>query len=311
MDVRGKSDTYLPILWKISAVKALQTFVGLGEVLWDVFPTGPRFGGAPANFCCSAASLLNDQAEVWMVSAVGDDDLGERAIRSLQENGVGTKYMQVAPQATGRVDIELDDSGIATYEFAEDSAWDHLRWNPDLQRLASRTDAVCFGTLGQRNEGTQQVIRRFLTSVPQAALKVFDINLRPPFFSDEVIEQSLQLCNVLKLNDSELPVLRKQYQLPDSAEQAIRTLADRFDLSCVVYTCGADGAACLRDDRYTTVASEPVEVIDTVGAGDAFTAAFVAGLLANTSTEALLRKASRVAAYVCSQPGATPKGILL
>ena len=172
--------------------------VGLGEVLWDVFPDGPRFGGAPANFACSAAGLSNE-IDVTMASAVGDDELGRGALKELQQRNVDTSVVAIRPEPTGTVHVSLDDAGHASYRFAENTAWDCIPWKDALQELAARTNAVCFGTLGQRSETSRKSIQLFVQAVPKSALKIFDINLRPPFYDDDVIQQSLRICNVLKL----------------------------------------------------------------------------------------------------------------
>ncbi len=280
--------------------------VGLGEVLWDVFPDGPRFGGAPANFACSAASLVDDAARVWMVSSLGNDRLGADARQVLEEKHVDTRCVQVASQPTGQVHVTLDEEGKASYEFVNDVAWDHLHWEPSLQTLAEQADAVCFGTLGQRSEASRTTIARFLDAMRSDALKVFDINLRPPFFSDEIIQQSLQRANVLKLNDDELPVLQKIYGCEGSEIEVLQRLAAQCELRCVALTRGSDGALLIRDDEVHQSAAVETEVVDTVGAGDAFTAALVVGLLAGEPLPVINQRATRVAAFVCSQAGATP-----
>ncbi|WP_372895403.1 carbohydrate kinase [Stieleria sp.] len=279
--------------------------VGIGEILWDVFPDGPRFGGAPANFSCSTSELSRGAAAVSMVSAVGEDDLGRKAIESLKQRGVDTSVLQVNQHATGKVDVQLDDDGKASYHFADDSAWDHLVWNNALGKVAAQCDAVCFGTLGQRSETSRRTINQFVQATPESALRILDVNLREPFYDDSVIQQSLALANVLKLNDDELPLLARINGLSGDDVDVMRQLAARHQLRYVALTRGADGAAIVSDNEVSDLPGIPTEVADTVGAGDAFTAAITLGLLGGQDIDTVNRNAIAVASYVCSQPGAT------
>ncbi len=279
--------------------------VGLGEILWDVFPDGARFGGAPANVACHAAQL---GADARMASAVGRDELGAKALAALGEKGVGIDCVLETDYPTGVVRVELDAAGKATYEFASDTAWDHLEWLPPLAMLAAQTEAACFGTLGQRSELSRQTIRRFVQMAPETALKVFDINLRPPFYTADVIWESLKIANVLKLNEDELPLLAKLCQLAGDGEvELLRQLALKFDLKVVALTRGDRGAVLCRGGETSEFKGRPVQVVDTVGAGDAFTAALLMGLFEDWELDAINERACRIAAYVCTQPGATPR----
>ena len=279
--------------------------VGLGEILWDVFPDGPRFGGAPANFACHVAAL-GGNAE--MVSAVGNDELGALAVAELHQRGVGTgTVFRHEDRATGIVTVSLDAAGHASYQFATDTAWDALPWSAELARLAERTSAVSFGTLGQRSERSRATIRRFVTATPSTALRVFDVNLRPPFVSDAVILESLALANVLKLNADELPALAALSASTGSDVEILQELADRFTLRAVALTRGADGAVLVRDGQVSDHPGIDTHVVDTVGAGDAYTAVLTLGLLEGRNLESINRGACQVAAFVCSQSGATPQ----
>ena len=281
--------------------------VGLGEVLWDVFPDGPRFGGAPANFACSVAELAGDRVESLMASSVGIDDLGNRALDELHGHGVDTRCVTQINRPTGRVDVTLDASGSASYVFAVDTAWDNLEWSNDLESLAVRADAVCFGTLGQRGAASREVIRRFLRATRPDCLRVFDINLRPPFWSEEVVLQSLELADLLKLNDAELSVLAGMLGLHGGERAVLEQLPGLYPLELVALTRGAKGSLLLsRDGECSELPGNTTDVVDTVGAGDAFTAALVLGRLDQRPLAEINRWANRVAAYVCSQPGATP-----
>ncbi len=279
--------------------------VGLGEVLWDVFPDGPRFGGAPANFACHAAQL---GAAASMVSAVGPVELGLLAINALEEKNVSTDHIAQTEFPTGVVNVKLDEAGRASYEFAANTAWDHMEWSEDLQTLAERTAAVCFGSLGQRSDISRQTIQRFVAAVPaETSLRIFDINLRPPFYSEEILRESLELANGLKLNDDELPILAKLCGISGSEIEQMQELGRCFDLQLVALTRGDKGAVLSRGEDISEYPGVPTKVIDTVGAGDAFTAALVMGLLNQEPLDAINERACRLASFVCSQPGAVPK----
>lgn len=281
--------------------------VGLGEVLWDVFPEGPKFGGAPANFACTAAELAGDAAEVFMVSAIGRDDLGERALSSLSDHRVLTDHVAVNAFPTGRVDVTVDSAGVASYRFAEDVAWDHLEWSADLENLAARTNAVCFGTLAQRTRESSQTVLRFVAATPAESLRIFDINLRSPYWTYDVIMESLMLANILKLNDDELKILSERLGISGDPVQQLEQINLLFSLDLTALTRGSKGSLLVdRRGQVSDLPGEPVGVVDTVGAGDAFTAALTVGLLQGASLEETHRWASCVAAYVCSVAGAAP-----
>ena len=285
----------------------IPVIVGLGEVLWDIFPDGPRFGGAPANFVCSAAGLARGRFEVAMASAVGVDELGQRAIATLVDHQVSVKTVAQVNYPTGQVHVRLDNQGHATYEFAMDTAWDRLEWSSSLAELALLSDVVCFGTLGQRSHESLSTIRRFVCATGPSALRILDINLRPPFYSDEIILDSLRLANVLKLNDEELPVLARLTGLTGSPTDMLRQLAKRYELKVVALTRGANGAILMRGDETSESPGVETKVVDTVGAGDAYTAALAIGLINDRDLETINRTACEVAAFVCSQSGATPQ----
>jgi len=280
------------------------TIVALGEVLWDVFPDGPRFGGAPANVACHAAAL---GADARMVSRVGDDALGKRAFEALREHGVNTQCVEVdAEHPTGTVKVELDASGKPRFTIGENVAWDHLAWSESLEQLAARSDAVCFGTLGQRSEDSRGVIRRFVAATPADALHILDVNLRPPFYDQAVIRQSLELANVLKLSDDELDVVSSACGASGPENEILAEISARYELRLIALSRGSEGATLAgRNDR-SDAEGVSVAVRDTVGAGDAFTAAMALGLLGGDPIDAINRHACQVAAFVCSQSGATP-----
>jgi fructokinase len=280
------------------------TVVGLGEVLWDIFPDGPRFGGAPANFACHAAML---GAEAFVVSRVGDDELGEGALASLRDHGVNTDHVSRDPShQTGTVRVALDAAGQPRFEIAERVAWDHIPWSSDLEMLAARADAACFGTLGQRGESSRRTIRRFLESTRPDCLRIFDVNLRQQFYDEPLVLDSLALATALKLNEEELPIVASMCGVAGSDRDVLGALRDRFGLRLAALTRGEQGALLISGATAVACEATPVTVKDTVGAGDAFTAAMTLGWLRNRDLDSIARHACRVASFVCSQAGATP-----
>jgi len=280
--------------------------VALGEALWDVFPDQERFGGAPANFACAAAAIAGDRGRVHMVSAVGTDPLGERARAALTRHGVIVDTVYENHRPTGRVRVSLDPAGSPHYEIEVDAAWDHVTANPAAIALAARADVVCFGSLAQRSSVTANTIRACLDATHADALRLFDVNLRPPHDHRPVVERSLALCNTLKLNVDELAVMRRWVDLPADDVEAMRSLAHTCDLRAMALTRGSEGATLLRGDEVSHAPGTPVRVVDTVGAGDAFAARFALGLLDNEPLEEINRQACKVAAEVCGSAGATP-----
>jgi fructokinase len=284
-----------------------RVIVGLGEVLWDVFPDGPRFGGAPANFVTSVAALAPTSFDVQMVTAVGRDDLGRRALELLQKRGVNTSCVAVVDRPTGQVLVRLDAAGQPSYEISEGAAWDNIEWTHQLRQVATTAEAVCFGTLGQRSETSRRTIQRFVEATPENCLRVFDVNLRPPSWTEEIVLRSLELANVVKLNDAELAELAPVLDLSGTLDDMLSHLIRRFSLRVVALTRGEDGALVVSaSGESSDLPSQPTAVADTVGAGDAYTAALAIGLLRGLSIETINAWAIRVAAFVCSQPGATP-----
>ena len=279
--------------------------VGLGETLWDIFPDGAVWGGAPGNVACHAAGL---GANVFMVSGVGCDELGERGIAALESHGIDCRHVKRDPRhPTGTVTVSLSPAGDASYVFASDTAWDHLGWEPSLGDLAARASAVCFGTLGQRAEESRRTIRRFLEAAGQA-VRVFDVNLRQAFYSPELIRESLALANVLKLNDDEVPGVAAACGVSaDDPVAAVRELAERHGLRLAALTRGAAGSVLVADGVVSIRPAEARVIVDTVGAGDAFTAAVMIGLLGGRPLEVMHDHAARLAAFVCGHRGATPQ----
>ncbi len=280
------------------------TIAAIGEVLWDVFPDGARFGGAPANVASHAAAL---GARAAMVSCVGNDELGERAVGMLRERGVNTDCVAVSAEfPTGVVNVDLDATGKPHFTIGDPAAWDHLCWSEDLQQLAARSDAVCFGTLSQRNSASREVVHRFVTATRKTSLRICDVNLRPPFVDSGVIRASLDVANVLKLSDEELDRVAAACGCQGSESEVLTQLQDIWGLQLIAVTRGGQGATLVGRGQRSDCKGIPVTVKDTVGAGDAFTAAMICGLLKGTPLEDINQHACRVASYVCSQSGATP-----
>ena len=277
--------------------------VGLGEILWDVYPKGKQLGGAPLNFSHHCAQL---GAEAYPVSAVGADADGEEIRQILAAKNLPDLHVQTDPaHPTGRVNVTLKD-GKPTYEILRDVAWDYIRFDENLRNLAARADAACFGSLAQRNSASREAIHAFLDAMRPDSLRIFDINLRQDFYSREIIESSLRRANILKLSDEELPVLAAMFDLPGDASAQLRRLRELFDLRLVAYTRGGSGSLLLTATESSDHLGLPTEVLDTVGAGDSFTATLCTGLLQNLPLAEINIRANRVAAFVCSQVGATP-----
>jgi len=284
--------------------------IGVGEVLWDLLLTGPQLGGAPANFAYHAHAL---GAQTQVITRVGKDDYGREIIRRFHEMGLPETGVQVDETApTGTAKVALSGDGLAHFTIQKNVAWDQIAVTPEALVTASEAHAICFGSLAQRCERSRRAIQQLVAAAPADALHVFDINLRQQFYSRGVIEQSLQLANVLKLNDDELPTLAAMFNLTGAAEDHIERLAQMFSLRLVALTRGANGSLLYQKDndnnevRWSDCASRPVKVVDTVGAGDSFTAAMVLGLVRKMDLDEINTIANEVARYVCSQPGATP-----
>lgn len=278
--------------------------VGMGEALWDVLPDGKKIGGAPANFAFHAGQAGMDSR---VVSAVGNDALGEEALATLEGKGLNIEAVARVDFPTGVVNVSLGEQGIPQYDICEGVAWDNIPFTPALANLASQAQAVCWGSLAQRNEVSRKTIFNFLDAMPsdEARLKVFDINLRQQFYTLEIIEASCRRANVLKINDEELVLVSEMLRLgAGSPEVLCRSLMERYGLSILVLTCGANGSYVFTPVETSYRVTPKVQVADTVGAGDSFTATLVGELLRNTPVGVAHEHAVEVAAYVCTQQGA-------
>lgn len=277
--------------------------VGLGEILFDVFPTGSQLGGAPANFAYHAGQhgLLS-----VAVSAVGNDAFGEEALRQLDEKGL-KHVMPKVNYPTGTVQVELDSEGVPTYDIKTDVAWDNIPFTTDVKEIAAYTGAVCWGSLAQRNEVSRNTIYQFLDHTPADCLKIFDINLRQNFYTKEIICESLKRCNVLKINDEELITIGRLFGYPGlDIENKCWLILGKYNLDMLVLTCGVNGSYVFAPGSKSFQETPKVEVADTVGAGDSFTGTFCACILKGMTIAEAHKRAVEVSAYVCTQNGAMP-----
>ena len=278
--------------------------IGLGEILWDLLPAGRQLGGAPANFAYHARAL---GARSRVISRVGQDAPGAELLQRLAALGLPTAEIQIDPSApTGTVSVTLAANGQPGFTIHENVAWDRLALTPSALAAITEADAVSFGTLAQRCEPSRGTIRALLAAARPGALRILDLNLRQNFFSRDIIETSLGLANIVKCNDSELPVLADLLGLRGNARRQIEQLGRQYARRLVCLTRGAQGSLLYANGEWADDPGQPVIVKDTVGAGDAFTAALAMGLLAGQPLEAINRRANQVARYVCSCEGATP-----
>lgn len=279
--------------------------IGMGEALWDVLPDGKKLGGAPANFAYHVSQF---GLPALAVSAIGDDTLGRELLDTFNAKNVDYR-LDVVPYPTGTVQVTLDDAGVPQYEIKENVAWDNIPATDKLMALAAETRAFCFGSLAQRNVVSRNTISKFLHSIPEGndPLIVFDVNLRQGFYTKEILISSMEACNILKINDEELVTVSRMLEYPGiDLQDKCRMLLGRFNLDILILTCGVNGSYVFTPERVSFLPTPQVEVADTVGAGDSFTAAFIASLLRGKSVEQSHRKAVDVSAYVCTQHGAMP-----
>lgn len=279
--------------------------VGIGEALWDLLPEGKKIGGAPANFAYHASQLGLSSC---VVSAVGEDALGSEILDNFSAKGLCT-HIATVPYPTGTVQVEIDQVGVPQYVIREGVAWDNIPFTPDLMALAQRATAVCFGSLAQRSSVSRATINRFIDEMPkdEDTLIVFDVNLRQGFFTKEILDQSMKKCNVLKINDEELIVISRLLGYPGTdLRSKCRALIVRYHLRMLILTCGVNGSHIFTPESMTYQATPKVEVADTVGAGDSFTAAFVSSMMRGKSVAEAHKRAVEVSAYVCTQAGAMP-----
>ncbi len=279
--------------------------VGMGEALWDVLPEGKKIGGAPANFAYHVSQFGLPSC---VVSAVGDDALGHEIIDNLTSKGLSLLIAEV-PYPTGTVQVEIDPAGIPQYEIKENVAWDNIPFTDTLEDLARNTQAVCFGSLAQRNVVSRETINRFLDVMPDndSTLRVFDVNLRQGFYTKEILTNSMERCNILKINDEELVTVSRMFGYPGiDLQDKCWILLGKYNLKMLILTCGINGSYVFTPGHVSFQPTPTVEVADTVGAGDSFTAAFIAAILKGKSVADAHSLAVRTSAYVCTKNGAMP-----
>ncbi len=276
---------------------------GIGELLWDILPDGRKLGGSPMNvaYHCQAAGIKSA-----VVSAIGNDKSGSDILEQVQEKEITRDYIQICKSSpTSTVSVTLNQ-GIPDFTIHPDVAWDEIQWNDNLESLAKSIDAAAFGSLSQRNSVSRLSIHSFLKSMKPESLRVFDINLRQQFHSKELLKETLELSNILKINDEELPVLAKYVNIKGTVKEQLQALIDRYSLNLVAYTMGSEGSWLLTKDDLSVMQAPKVKIADTVGAGDAFTGVMIAGLLKGKKLEAIHQEATEIAAWVCSEEGGTP-----
>ncbi|MCD8042896.1 MAG: carbohydrate kinase [Tannerellaceae bacterium] len=280
--------------------------VGMGEALWDMFPEGKQIGGAPANF---AYHMSQFGYESRVVSAVGDDPLGNEILDNFKGKKLNCLIPKV-PYPTGIVQVELDENGVPCYEIKENVAWDNIPFTPELEEVAKNTKAICFGSLAQRSIVSRETINQFLNTMPadEDVCKIFDINLRQSFYTKEVLCNSLEKCNILKINDEELVIISRMFGYPGiDLEDKCWILLAKYNLKMLILTCGVNGSYVFTPGVVSFVETPKVEVADTVGAGDSFTAAFCAAILNGKPVRDAHQLAVEVSAYLCTQNGAMPE----
>ncbi|MFZ0340045.1 MAG: carbohydrate kinase [Terracidiphilus sp.] len=292
--------------------------LGIGELLWDIVPDGMRLGGAPANFAVMAGRLGNHAA---ILSRIGRDDLGRQAIERLEPMPVDTSFVQVDPlHETGRVTVSLA-GGEPHYTIHEPAAWDFLDLSDKWVQLIERADAICFGSLAQRSQQARQAIQTLAAETSSTCIRVFDVNLREPFYSAEVVRESLELATVVKMNDAETPLVLDLLGLAVaeasgpvetlSTSEYLRAAAERLlaefpSLQLVAATRGSRGSLLVTRDEWDEHPGFPVKVADGIGAGDAFTAAMTHYLLRGASLATLNEAGNRWGGWMASQSGAMP-----
>lgn len=281
--------------------------VGMGEILWDVFPQVKQLGGAPANF---AYHVSQQGCEGYAISAVGDDESGHELQELLRSKELKCIIEQI-PKPTGEVRITLEREGIPQYTIREDVAWDNIPYSLSMKELASRTHAICFGSLAQRTRISRDTIHQFIDDLNHQnnPLIIFDVNLRQQFYTTDVLKLSIGKANILKINHEELHTITPLLHLPDGDyKKKCHYLLNEYNLQTIILTCGEEGSYIIDQQAAESFLPTPkVKVVDTVGAGDSFTATFIATLLQGGSVKEAHHKAVEISAYVCTQKGAMPR----
>ena len=277
--------------------------VGLGEILWDVFPERKVLGGAPANFAYHISQFGFDGCAV---SAIGTDPLGTELLDSLAQRQLN-HLIEKTDFPTGMVKVSIDNWGVPCYEICEDAAWDNIPFTPAIAEIAKETQVVCFGSLAQRHEVSRATIHAFLDAMPKDSLKIFDINLRLHYYTKEVIEKSLERADILKINDEEVVKIAQLFGWNLSEKEVCKRLLSMYNLDILILTKGTKGSWVLTPKEESFLATPKISIADTVGAGDSFTAAFIASHLHGRCLSDSHQLAVEVSAYVCQQHGAMPR----
>lgn len=277
--------------------------IGLGEILWDMLPTGKQLGGAPANFAYHVCRLGGNG---WAVSAISDDELGREIKSTLSTKKLNT-ILEEVNEPTGTVQVTLNAAGVPTYDITEGVAWDHIPFTERIGDLAKESSAVCFGTLAQRSPESRATIHEFIENMPAGSLKVYDINLRQNYYDEKIISDSLHLADILKINDEELDIVSKMLSLSGTQEERCRAISRAFNLKFVILTKGGDGSEVVLEDKVHISRPGKIDIVDTIGAGDSFTAAFILAYLRGESLEKAHTLATEVSSYVCTKAGAMPE----
>ena len=279
--------------------------IGMGEALWDVLPEGKKIGGAPANFAYHVSQFGLPSC---VVSAIGNDPLGHEIIENFTSKGL-THQIETVPYPTGTVQVEIDQAGVPQYEIKENVAWDNIPYTAKLEQLAEKTSAICFGSLAQRNVVSRNTINRFLDAIPAEndPLIVFYVNLRQGFYNKEILCNSMKRCNILKINDEELVTVSRMFGYPGiDLQDKCWILLGKYNLRMLILTCGINGSYVFTPGNVSFQPTPKVEVADTVGAGDSFTAAFISSILKGKSVAEAHSRAVQTSAFVCTKKGAMP-----
>lgn len=283
-------------------MKPVMKIIGIGEVVWDMLPSGKQLGGAPVNFLYFCQQL---GCQAYPVSALGNDELGKETKTALEKTGLNLDYIQHNSLPTSRVLVTLDGAGIPSYEIVENVAWDAIECPDSALRLVSDADAVCWGSLAQRSKSSRDSVLRLVDGTPKTCKKIFDINIRQRYYSKEIVEDSLKRCDILKLNEDELPLLKELFSLSGTMPEVIAQLIEKYSLEQIIFTQGSVCSEIYDKSGLLSHLDTPkVEVVDTVGAGDSFTAAYVSAILTGRSVAEAHSLAVRISAWVCTQPGA-------
>lgn len=272
--------------------------LSFGEIVWDIFENKKILGGAPFNFARFSRKF---GADAYILSAVGKDENGAEVFNFMAHEGMPSDFVQeLEGEETGKVLVKIENNA-PSYEICSPAAWDKIEITPQAVEFAARSNAIAFGTLAQRSDVSRQNLFKIIRSSSKKCLKVFDANLRQNFYSKEIITSSLEIANILKINEEELPVISQMFSICGSQTECARKIFKMFNLNYLVLTRGADGHMIVCEDREIAGKSKAEKIVDTVGAGDAFTARFVSEILNGKTAEEAADAAAISAAKVCAK----------